>query len=185
MKPKIITIPNPLLRQKSKPINPPVGGDKKVKKLFDQMVKVLKTTKEPGGGKYVGLSAVQIGRPVRLFIIQRKKKYEAFVNPKITWHSKKMLSQTIKGNRVYLEGCFSAPLYYGFVNRPATAKLKWRDLEGKKHQEKFTGPEAIYIQHEYDHLEGVLFIDRILRQKGQIYKLEKRGRQENLIEVEI
>lgn len=149
------------------------------------MVEILKTTKEPGGGKYVGLSAVQIGKPVRLFIIQRKKEYEAFVNPKIIWRSKKMLSQTIKGNRVHLEGCFSVPFFYGFVDRPVAIKLEWQDLEGKKHQEKFTDPDAIYIQHEYDHLEGILFIDRILKQKGQIYKLEKEGQQENLIEVEI
>ena len=149
------------------------------------MVEVLKTTKEPGGGKYVGLSAVQIGRPVRLFIIQRNKKYEAFINPKITWRSKKTLSQTIKGNRVHLEGCFSVPFYYGFVDRPAAVKLEWQDLEGKKHQEKFTGPDAIYIQHEYNHLEGILFIDQILKQGGRIYRPEKnKTGKETLVEVE-
>lgn len=167
MNPKIITVPNPLLRQKSKPVK---KIDKKTKKLANDLVKTAKAAEEPKG---VGLSAVQIGKPVRIFVVKQGERFIPFINPEITWRSKKLLSQTLEKERLFLEGCLSVPGYYGFVNRPSAIKLKWQDLEGKVHQQKFETKEAIYIQHEYDHLEGILFVDRILEQEGKIYKSDR------------
>lgn len=183
-KTKIITAPNPILRQKSKPVKMTnSGADKKTRKLATALINTVQITKEPKG---VGLSAVQIGKPVRIFVIKQEGGFVPFINPKITWQSKKKISQKLKNAHYYLEGCLSVPGYYGFVDRPYTVRLKWQDLERKNHQGKFEGKQSAYIQHEYDHLEGILFIDRILEQGGKIYKLgknEKGG--EELVEVEI
>lgn len=170
MSPKIITVPNPLLRRKSKPVNLPVGGDKKIRNLVNELIKTAKAAEEPRG---VGLSAVQIGKPVRIFVAKKGEKFVPFINPKITWRSKKLLSQTLEKERLFLEGCLSVPGYYGFVNRPSAIKLKWQDLEGKVHQQKFKGKESTYIQHEHDHLNGILFVDRILEQEDKIYKSDR------------
>lgn len=187
---KIIIVPNPILRQKSKPVKsasskrrPAPGWDKKIRKLIAFLIKTVQMAKEPKG---VGLSAVQIGKPVRIFVIKRGEEFIPFINPKITWQSKKMLSQVLKKEELFLEGCLSLPDYYGFVDRPHAVKLEWQDQEGKKHQEKFAGKESGYVQHEYDHLEGILFVDRILEQKGKVYKLEKDEEgEEVLMEVKI
>lgn len=177
---KIITVPNPILRQKSKPV---AKIDKKTKQLVKDLVDTAKAAEEPKG---VGLSAIQIGKPVRVFVIKRGKKFIPFINPQITWRSKKTLSQALEKEELFLEGCLSVPSFYGFVDRPQAIKLKWQDLAGKTHEEKFEDKESAYVQHELDHLDGVLFVERILEQKGKIYKLtkDKEGK-EVFVEVEI
>lgn len=178
---KTITVPNPILRRKSKPITLP--GNKKNKKLVANLIETAKAAKEPKG---VGLSAIQIGQPVRAFVIKRDKKFVPFINPKITWRSKKTFSQALEKDKLFLEGCLSIPDYYGFVNRPYAIKLEWQDLENKTRQEKFENKESAYVQHELDHLNGILFIDRLLKQKNQLYKVEKdKDGKEALVEVEI
>lgn len=164
---KILTAPNPILRQKSKPVG---KIDKKVKKLVADLIETVKTTKEPKG---VGIAAVQVGKLVRIFVIKQGKKFVPFINPEIVWQSKRMISQAMEKNKLLLEGCLSVPGYYGFVDRPYAVKFKWLDLKGQTQQKKFVGKEAIYVQNELDHLDGILFVDRILEQKGKIYKLEK------------
>lgn len=177
---KIITVPNPLLRQKSKPIG---KIDKKVKQLVADLIETAQAAQEPRG---VGLSAIQVGKPVRLFVIKKGKKFLPFINPKIAWRSKQTLSQVLEKEEIFMEGCLSVPSFYGFVDRPYAIELKWQDLSGKVHQEKFEDKESAYIQHELDHLNGVLFVDRILEQKGKIYKLEKdKEGKEVFVEVEI
>lgn len=180
---KIITVPNPVLRKKSKLVNPPIGGDEKAKKLVIDLIDTAKAAEEPKG---VGLSAIQINKPVRIFVIKLGKKFIPFINPKIIWQSKKMFSDVLEKEKVFMEGCLSVPGYYGFVDRPSEAKLKWQDLQGKTQQGKFEEKEAAYVQHELDHLNGILFIDRILRQQGKIYKLEKdKEGKEIFVEIEI
>jgi len=179
---KIITVPNPILRQKSKPVKN-LPSDRQVKKLVDDLIDTARAAKEPRG---VGLSAVQIGMPVRVFVIKKDKKFTPFINPKITWRSKKNFSQVSEEENLFLEGCLSVPSYYGFVDRPFAIKIQWQDLKGKTHSEKFENKESAYIQHEFDHLDGILFVDCILKQGGKIYKVErtKEGK-ENLVEVEL
>lgn len=194
---KILTVPNPILREKSKRVNPPIGEDKKITNLVKDLIDTARAAEEP---KSVGLSAVQIGKLVRIFVIKRGKKFVPFINPKIVWQSKKLFSQVLKKDKQFLEGCLSVPGYYGFVDRPYEVKLKWQDFEGKIHQGKFEDKESAYVQHELDHLDGILFVNRILEQKarlpspgakatggqGKIYRLErdKEGK-EIFVEVEI
>lgn len=164
---KIITVPEPILRKRSKPVK---KIDKRTKKLVVDLIDTAKAAKEP---RSVGLSAIQIGKPIRVFVIKRGNKFTPLINPEITWQSKKLFSQTLEKEKHFLEGCLSVPGYYGFVDRSSSVELKWQDLAGKTHQEKFEGKQSAYVQHELDHLDGVLFVDRILEQQGKLYKLEK------------
>jgi len=177
---KIIVVPDPRLRQQSKPVK---QVDKKIKQLVNDLIDTAKASKEPKG---VGLSAIQINKPLRVFVIKRGKKFFPFINPKIIWQSKKMLSDVLDKEKLYLEGCLSVPSFYGFVDRPYAAKIKWQDLKGKRQQGKFEEKEATFVQHELDHLNGILFVDRILKQQGKVYKLEKdKEGKEIFVEVEI
>ncbi len=177
---KVITVPNQNLHLRSKPVK---KIDKKIEKLIEDMINTVKAAKEPEG---VGLSAIQINEPVRIFVIKRGRKFKPFINPKIIWQSKKMLSRALEKDKIFLEGCLSIPGFYGFVDRPYEVKMKWQDLKGKTRQEKFTDKETAFVQHELDHLNGILFTDRILKQQGKIYKIEKdKEGKEIFVEVEI
>ena len=177
---KILTVPSSILRKRSKPVK---KFDKKIKQLVNDLIDTAKAAEEPKG---VGLSAIQIGKPIRVFVIKKGKKFIPFINPKITWRSKKTLSQALEEEKLFLEGCLSVPSFYGFVDRPYAVKLKWQDLAGKTHQEKFEDKESAYVQHELDHLNRILFVDRILEQKRKIYKLEKdKEGKEIFVEVEL
>jgi len=177
---KIITTSNPILRQKSKPVK---KIDKKIKELVIDLTDTAKAAKEPRG---VGLSAVQIGKLARVFVIKLDKEFIPLINPEITWQSKKLFSQVLEKEKQFLEGCLSVPGYYGFIDRPSVVELKWQDLAGKTHQEKFKDKQSAYVQHELDHLDGILFVERILEQKGKLYKLEKDSQgEETLVEREL
>ena len=169
MKTKIITAPHPLLREKSKPVNPQT---RKVARVVEALITTLEATKEPQG---IGLSAVQIGQPLRIFIIKKGQRFVPFINPKIVWRSEKKLTEVLTEKQRYLEGCLSLPGYYGFVNRPYQVRLIWRNLEGKTKEKKFEGKLAVCVQHEYDHLDGILFTDHLLKQGGKIYQFSTPG----------
>jgi len=177
---EVIIVPNSLLRKRSRPIK---KIDKKIEGLVKDLIDTVKAAKEPEG---VGLSAIQIGKLARIFVVKQGGKFVPFINPKITWRSKKMFSQILKKGKLFLEGCLSIPNYYGFVDRPYAVKLKWQDLKGKTHQRKFENKESAYVQHESDHLNGILFVDRTLKQQGKTYKLEKdKEGKEIFVEVKI
>ena len=180
---KILTAPNPLLRQKSKKVN---KVDKKIQKIIGNLFDTVKNASEPEG---LGLSAVQIGYLVRIFVAslaarQAKigKKFEVFINPQIISTSKETLKDVLKKEEQFFEGCLSVPQIYGFVNRPYEIKLEWQDEKGKKHQRIFKNRLSICLQHEFDHLEGILFIDHLLKQKGKIYQLKKDGKGKDFFE---
>lgn len=159
----IITVPNPLLRKKSTAI---AKVDKKIFALISAMEKTI-------GHRGVGLSSVQIGEPLRLFILRHSPKNPpiSFINPVITFFSTELLTHVPRTDNPY-EGCLSVPKYWGEVNRSKEIAISYNTVEEGKlvyKQEKFSGFPAIVIQHEYDHLEGVLFIDRIIQQKGKLY----------------
>lgn len=194
---KIITVPNPVLRKKSKAVT-------KVNRSVVDLIKALKKTldkaEEPKG---VGLSAVQIGKPVRIFLARQDPDSEAqvFINPKITWKSKEMTDGVTPpdgdrkpktedskedreqksasgGEKKRPEGCLSVPGYYGVVKRHKKIKLKYYTLYPRRYTLKektklFSGFLATVIQHELDHLNGILFIDRVLEQGGKLYKIEE------------
>ena len=163
---KIITVPDPRLRTKSKAI----AFDKKTAQLIKELRETL-VTKE--GTKGVGLSAVQIGVLQRVFVAfsNKSKKMLVFVNPEIIWYSKRETKGTPESRNKY-EGCLSVPGIWGIVKRSYTIKVKYQTETGRALVRKFSGLTATIIQHEYDHLNGILFVDRALEQKNELYQLE-------------
>ena len=160
----IITEPNKLLRQISKPVNS-VG--KEEQKLMDDM---LETMYAANG---IGLAAIQIGIPKRIIVIdlnrdEIQKKPMYFVNPVIK--NKDPLKAT------YEEGCLSVPNQFAEVDRPSKCEVEYLDYDGNKKLLKADGLLATCIQHEMDHLEGILFIDYLSKLKRSmiIKKLSKQ-----------
>ena len=175
---KIVTVPNQILRTPTKPV---LKVDNKVKKIISDMTVTLKNMTNPKG---VGLAANQVGLNISIFLFKQGRKIRAAVNPKIIWHSD-VLVYDKRGTNTMLEGCLSIPLYYGTVKRYDQVKLGFLNENGEKCEELFSMPEAVIIQHETDHLNGHLFIDKLLTQKGKLYKVDKREDKEEMVEVEI
>jgi len=149
----ILVIPDKTLRLVSRKVETIDDG---LRKLVEDMFETMYDA--PG----IGLAAIQIGEPVRVVTMDLAKKDEekqprVFINPEIVWSSEE------KG--VHEEGCLSIPEYYEEVERPAQVKVKYLDLAGKEHAEEADGLFATCIQHEIDHLNGVLFIDHLSKLK--------------------
>jgi len=145
--------------------------DKKILKLISDMKDTVLNEKEPEG---VGLAAPQVGKSLQIFVINFEGRLEAFINPKIIKISK--APKPVKepaSSKTPLEGCLSIPHYYGPVNRPQSLTLEYINEDSKKKTEKFKGFISQIIQHEVDHLNGVLFTDHLLEQKGKLFKLSK------------
>jgi peptide deformylase len=161
---KIITVPDPVLREKSKE----VSVDKKTLDLVKTLKQTIKESKDIKG---VGLAAVQVGIPKRVFIAysDASKKFLTFINPEITWVSKRLTNQ----KEQKFEGCLSIPNKWVLIKRPKEVKVKYQTESGQTQIRKFSGQMATVVQHEYDHLNGVLIVDRALEQKEKIYELEK------------
>ena len=161
---RIITEPNPLLRQVSKPVSS-VGPEER--KLMDDM---LDTMYDANG---IGLAAIQIGIPKRIIVMDISKNNEDknpmyFVNPIIK--NKNLELST------YEEGCLSVPNYFAEIDRPKKCDVEYLDYNGKKKILKAEGLFATCIQHEMDHLEGILFIDYLSKLKKTmiVKKLSKQ-----------
>jgi peptide deformylase len=151
---EIITVPHPLLKEVSKPVQGAV--DDELRALMDDMLDTMYAA--PG----IGLAAVQIGVPKRVIVMDLAREDDPpqpryFVNPEITWRSEEMA--------VREEGCLSVPEIYDEVERPARVKIRYLDYQGAEIEEDAEGLLAVCIQHEMDHLDGVLFIDHLSRLK--------------------
>ena len=149
----IITLPDPKLRLVSKLIE---RIDGPMRKLIDDMIETMHDA--PG----IGLAAIQIAEAIRLLVVDIAKKDEppqpqVFVNPEIIWSSEERAT--------YEEGCLSIPEYYAEVERPALVRARALDREGKLREVLAEGLMATVLQHEIDHLNGVLFIDHISKLK--------------------
>lgn len=153
----IVIAPDPGLRQKTKPVKK-ITPD--LLKLARGMIRYTQTFTDPEG---VGLSANQIGRDERLFVAKLFKKFSVFINPKILTFS--------KNTKTYFEACLSVPDYYGDVRRPLSITVEYQDETGKTFKKRLRGIASWIFQHEMDHLNGILFVDRVLEQKGRMYKL--------------
>ena len=155
---RIYETPDPVLRQISKPVE---TFDDALKTLVTDM---LETMYEAPG---IGLAAVQVGVPVRLLVIDLQEPEQeggepvrdprVFINPEILWHSDTEVP--------YTEGCLSVPEQYAEVMRPDKIRARWQDEKGKAYEEEIEGLLAVCLQHEMDHLNGVLFIDHLSRLK--------------------
>lgn len=141
----VITHPNPKLRLISKPINL-TKIDKKTIELTQRMIITMELDKG------VGLAASQIGKSIRLIVISYRDSALTLINPKITKVSKK--------TEISEEGCLSLPKIFGNVKRSLSVECQYSDLLGNQYIMKATGLLARVIQHEIDHLDGILFIDK-------------------------
>jgi peptide deformylase len=158
---RIYETPDPMLRQTSKPV---ATFDQGLKVLVADMFETMYAA--PG----IGLAAVQVGEPIRLLVIDLQEPEapddpdskivrdpKVFVNPEILWTSDDEVP--------YTEGCLSVPEQFAEVMRPDRIRAKWQDVEGKIYEQEIDGLLAVCLQHEMDHLNGVLFIDHLSRLK--------------------
>ena len=166
-KKNILIEPDPILRKKSQSLE---KVDDELRKLMDDMLETMYAA--PG----IGLAAVQIGILKRLIVIDiskddKKKEPLFFINPKITFQSEE--------TSVYEEGCLSLPGHFAEIERPAECHVSYADYNGKNQELKASGLLATCIQHEIDHLNGVLFIDYLSKlKKDMIIKKLKKQKKE-------
>ena len=175
---RIYETPEPVLRQISKPVE---TFDDELKTLVSDMFETMYAA--PG----IGLAAVQVGVPIRLLVIDLQEPADpddpeskvvrdprVFINPEILWHSDSEVP--------YTEGCLSVPEQYAEVMRPDKIRAKWQDPDGKAYEEEIDGLLAVCLQHEMDHLNGVLFIDHLSRLKRDMVlkKLAKWRKEQGL-----
>lgn len=171
---KIIQSGNKKLRQISKPVD---KIDKKIEKLIQDLRDTLVVQKDPEG---VGLAAPQIGVNLRVFAVSFKSFKRIVINPEIL--DIKNNDKKKKTKSEILEGCLSLPHYYGPLERESYVKVKYLNEKGEAIIEEFKNFNAQIILHEIDHLNGFLFVDRLLEQKKKLYKLDTTDEWE---EVEI
>lgn len=153
---EVIKAPNPKLRVKTKPVKKINQG---LAQTLKDMIRLTKTFKDPEG---VGLASTQIGLDGSFFVAKNGKKFIYAINPKIKSFSKR--------TKKYFEGCLSIPNMWGEVRRHTTIKVQYQDQTGKNITLSLKGVLAWIFQHEIDHLNGILFPDRVLQQKGKFYK---------------
>ena len=161
---KILDVKNPKLRIKSKPIN---IVDKRIKEIAKDLIDTLSVQKNPEG---VGLAACQIGKNIRMFAMVHRKKIKIVINPKIL--SSSNVKTPKKDDEPIMEGCLSILNYYGPLKRPQKVTLNYQNLEGEMKTENFMGLSAQIVQHEVDHLNGILFTDILFKQKASLFKLK-------------
>ncbi len=174
----IVEVPDPRLRQISSPVE---DVDDAVRALIADMFETMYDA--PG----IGLAAVQVGVPRRLLVMDLQepadpddensppvKEPRVFINPEILSHSDEEMP--------YTEGCLSVPDQYADVERPDHIRARWLDEHGKQHEEQLDGLIAVCLQHEMDHLEGILFIDHLSRLKREMVlkKLAKMRKERGL-----
>ncbi|MFC1912593.1 peptide deformylase [Chloroflexota bacterium] len=151
---EICHLPNPVLRQKSKTVS---TIDKSVQRLIDDM---METMQQAHG---VGLAAPQVGVSLRVIVLQMpEEEPQAVVNPKIVKRS---------GVQEVLEGCLSFPGYHGEIKRSESVTIKGLDRQGKAIRIKGSGLRAQALEHELDHLNGMIYIDH-LESENKLYKIE-------------
>ena len=171
----IFETPDPVLRQISRPVE---TFDDELRTLVADMFDTMYDA--PG----IGLAAVQVGVPVRLLVIDLQEPEEedgepvrdprVFINPEVLWHSDSEVP--------YTEGCLSVPEQYAEVMRPDRIRARWNDEQGQVHEEEIDGLLAVCLQHEMDHLNGVLFIDHLSKLKRDMVlkKLAKWRKEQGL-----
>jgi peptide deformylase len=169
----ILEVPDPRLRRISEPV---AEVTDEIRALIADMFETMYAA--PG----IGLAAAQVDRPIRLLVMDLKdgppdpegnptRNPRVFINPEILEPSDEQ--------SVYNEGCLSVPEQFAEVERPAVVRARWLDEQGRQHDEMLDGLTATCLQHEMDHLNGVLFIDHLSRLKRSMLlkKLEKARRE--------
>tara|TARA_B100000700_G_C14859521_1_gene767955 strand:+ start:167 stop:691 length:525 start_codon:yes stop_codon:yes gene_type:complete len=166
---KILTEPNKILREKSLPVE---KVDEEIQKLMDDMLETMYAA--PG----IGLAAIQVGIPKRIIVLDLSPKDKPrspmyFVNPEIIKKS--------NTDSTYEEGCLSVPGQFAEIDRPDRCHVKYLDYHGKPKEIEAEGMLATCIQHEMDHLEGILFIDYLSKLKKSMI-IKKLSKQKKTLE---
>lgn len=173
----VVKAPDPRLKIQTKPVK---KINQSLKKTLLEMIKLTKTFKDPEG---VGLASTQVGLSERFFVarlhdssqipsskpserakrwVNYEKDFVSIINPKILSYSKR--------TKAYFEGCLSIPTIWGQVKRHTSIKISYQDIKGNYFTKTLKGIPAWIFQHEVDHLDGILFTQRVLDQKGKFYK---------------
>ena len=163
---EILIVPDPILKKVSARVD---VVDDELRALMDDMLETMYAA--PG----IGLAAIQVGVPKRVIVMDLAREGEEaapqyFVNPEILWASEETAP--------YEEGCLSVPEIYDEVERPAHVKIRYQNYKGETVEEDAEGLYAVCIQHEMDHLDGVLFIDHLSRLKREqaVKKVKKQAK---------
>lgn len=167
MKLEIVDAQNPILRAKAKPVS---KIDKRVKRLIAEMKALLVAQKDPEG---VGLAAPQVGKSLQIFVMHYPKiglDKKVVINPKIKGVKNKPKKQ-VSNDESVLEGCLSIPHYYGPLQRAKEVTIEYLGEDGKQKTETFKDFAAQIVLHEIDHLNGILFVDHIMKHGLPLYKI--------------
>jgi peptide deformylase len=184
---QIVTTPASVLSQASQPVK---KVDKEIKKIITDMVMALNSAKDPVG---VGLAAPQIGVSLQIFIAKPAldSAIQVFINPTVIEQENVQQTETLgsgikprskKKSAVKLEGCLSLPTVWGEVKRKPIITISYMDENGNQKTKTFRGLMATIIQHEMDHLRGILFPKHVLEQNGILYKSKKDEKGEDIFE---
>jgi peptide deformylase len=164
---KILNVKDPVLRLQAKKVR---KIDKKILRIIEDMKDTLAAQDDPEG---VGLAAPQIGRSYRIFLMKYKKLSDIIINPEVISRVKPPQPvKNVEPNKP-LEGCLSLPHYYGPISRTNKIKIKYIDESGTVQVKEFRGFPAQIVEHEIDHLNGILFIDRIVEQGTPLFHYTK------------
>lgn len=182
----IVTTGNSVLTQPSEEVK---KFDKKLLNIIEEMKVTLNNTKDPVG---VGLAAPQVGIPLRIFLAKplQKSKISVFINPvivenQITANPLESDEKSVKIKRTrkrLLEGCLSIPNIWGNVTRKKQITISYQDEKGNSHTKTFKGFIATIVQHELDHLSGLLFTKHVIEQNEKLYRSYKNEKGEDEFE---
>lgn len=162
---KIVSVPNKVL---TTPVKPVTKFDSALKKLILQMEETLIAQVDPEG---VGLAAPQVGVNLSLFIMRKSPNSdtEVFINPKILEVDQEPAPKK-KDKNVQLEGCLSIPRIWSPIDRPQKIHIEYQTIDGEKKDIWLKGLKAVIVQHEIDHLNGILFTQRAVEQSMPLYE---------------
>jgi len=167
----IINVPHPLLKTLSTPVD---RVDDDIRRLLDDMSETMYAA--PG----IGLAAIQVAVPKRVIVLdtapedEEDRKPLFLINPEVTWESEDF--------NVYSEGCLSVPEHYADVERPASVRVKYLDYNGELREDLMEGLAATCVQHEIDHLDGIVFIDYLSKMKrGMIIKKVQKANKDSVV----
>jgi peptide deformylase len=162
----ILKSTNQKLRARSKEIS---QLDKKTNSVIADLYETLKAQKDPEG---IGLAAPQIGKNIRMFLMRDENIQKIIINPKVISMTKIKVSKT---KQKIMEGCLSLPHFYSPLTRAEKITISYKSEKWEDKTETFSGLSAQIVQHEIDHLDGVLFVDHVFEQKLPLYEYTKKG----------
>jgi len=155
-----------ILREVAKPITADAISSQETQKIIDDLTETARSTPD-NGFITAGIAAPQVGESVRIFLamkegVDRKNpEYNVFINPELDFPTPELVESE--------ESCLSTPGLKGVVMRYKDVKVKYFDRTGTKQKIKLTGDQAVFVQHEYDHLDGVLWIDKVVSTRTIVY----------------